>query len=226
MPPQARALCASAARSISSATISWSTRRTASIGCSPGHEVRLRYAYFVTCRSVVKDAEGEVVEVRCSYDPATRGGNSPDGRKVRGTLHWVAADDAVAAEVRLYDPLFARPDPGAGGDLIADVSPNSVEVLTGCRVEPSLAGLAVGEVVQFERQGYFCLVMQLCAARRGWVFNRHGRAEGYLGEDPGRQRGVGGSPPRRAPLPLPPPTRGGGMLLAYLRAEKGVGMSI
>jgi glutaminyl-tRNA synthetase len=123
---------------------------------SPGREVRLRYAYFVTCRSVVKDAAGEVVEVRCTYDPATRGGDAPDGRKVRGTLHWVAAHDAVAAEVRLYNQLFVRPDPGAGGDLMADVNPNSLEVLSGCLLEPALAGVAAGEVVQFERQGYFC----------------------------------------------------------------------
>jgi glutaminyl-tRNA synthetase len=123
---------------------------------APGREVRLRYAYFVTCRSVVKDAAGEVVELRCTYDPATRGGDSPDGRKVRGTLHWVAVADALPAELRLYNTLFARPDPGANGDILADLNPASLDVLTGCRVEPALATLPAGEAVQFERQGYFC----------------------------------------------------------------------
>jgi glutaminyl-tRNA synthetase len=123
---------------------------------APGREVRLRYAYFITCRAVVKDAQGEVAELRCTYDPATRGGDAPDGRRVRGTLHWVSAADAVPAELRLYNTLFARPDPGAEGDIMADINPNSLEVLTGCRVEPALASLPVGEVVQFERQGYFC----------------------------------------------------------------------
>src|SRR5262249_43222257 len=106
---------------------------------APGREVRLRYAYFITCREVVKDAGGEVVELRCTYDPATRGGNAPDGRKVRGTIHWVSAADSISAEIRLYDLLFTRPDPGAGGDPIADLNPNSLEVLRGCRVEPALA---------------------------------------------------------------------------------------
>jgi glutaminyl-tRNA synthetase len=124
---------------------------------SPGKEVRLRYAYFVTCREAVKNAEGEVVELRCTYDPASRGGNSPDGRKVQATLHWVAAADAVAAEVRLYDTLFTRPDPGAGGDIFADLNPKSLEVLSDCRVEPGLVGGNSREAVQFERQGYFCL---------------------------------------------------------------------
>jgi glutaminyl-tRNA synthetase len=124
---------------------------------SPGKEVRLRYAYFVTCRSVVKDDAGEVVELRCTYDPATRGGDAPDGRKVRGTLHWVAAHDAVPAELRLYNQLFSRPDPGADGDIMTDLNANSLEVLTGGVVEPAAAGVPVGEVVQFERQGYFCV---------------------------------------------------------------------
>ena len=123
---------------------------------SPGREVRLRYAYLVTCREVVKDAVGNVVELRCTYDPATRGGNTPDGRKVQATLHWVAAADAVPAEVRLYSHLFTRPDPGAGGDIFADINPDSVEVLKGCLVEPALAEAVPGEAVQFERQGYFC----------------------------------------------------------------------
>jgi glutaminyl-tRNA synthetase len=123
---------------------------------APGREVRLRYAYLVTCREVVKDALGEIVELRCSYDPATRGGHAPDGRKVRATLHWVAAATALPAEIRLYEPLFSRPDPGAGGDLIADLNPGSLEILSRCRIEPALAAAALGEAVQFERQGYFC----------------------------------------------------------------------
>ncbi|HXY98698.1 MAG TPA: glutamine--tRNA ligase/YqeY domain fusion protein [Stellaceae bacterium] len=124
---------------------------------SPGREVRLRYAYFVTCREVVKNAAGEVMELRCTYDPATRGGNAPDGRKVQATLHWVPAAQSVPAEIRLYSQLFLRPDPGAGGDIMADLNPDSLEVLAEARLEPSLAGIASGEVVQFERQGYFCL---------------------------------------------------------------------
>ncbi|HYM16928.1 MAG TPA: hypothetical protein VEU06_00065, partial [Micropepsaceae bacterium] len=105
----------------------------------------------------VKNAAGEVVELRCTYDPATRGGNAPDGRKVQATLHWVAAPTAVSAEVRLYNPLFARPDPGAGGDLLKDLNPNSLEILSDCQLEPMLAHTAPGQAVQFERQGYFCV---------------------------------------------------------------------
>jgi len=123
---------------------------------SPGKEVRLRYAYFITCRSVVKDAAGEVTELRCTYDPATKGGNAPDGRKVQATLHWVAAQASIQAEVRIYNPLFTRPDPGASGDLLADLNPNSLEVLSEARLEPELAKAKPGDVVQFERQGYFC----------------------------------------------------------------------
>ena len=123
---------------------------------APGHEVRLRYAYFITCREVVKDADGEVIELRCSYDPATRGGDAPDGRRPKATLHWVSVDHAVPAEVRLYEPLFVRPDPGADGDLIADLNPTSEEVRQGCQLEPAAADVPVGETVQFERLGYFC----------------------------------------------------------------------
>ncbi len=123
---------------------------------SPGIEVRLRYAYFVTCKSVVKDASGDVTELRCVYDPATKGGNAPDGRKVKATLHWVAAAQSIPAEIRIYNPLFTRPDPGAGGDLMADLNPQSLEALTGARLEPSLAKAKPGDVVQFERLGYFC----------------------------------------------------------------------
>ena len=123
---------------------------------SPGKEVRLRYGYYVTCQSVEKDADGNVVALRCTYDPETRGGNAPDGRKVQATIHWVAAADAVPAEIRLYSHLFNRPDPGADGDVMADLSADSLEVLTGCLVEPALASEAVGDAVQFERTGYFC----------------------------------------------------------------------
>ena len=123
---------------------------------APGREVRLRYAYFVTCREVVKNAGGEIVELRCTYDPATRGGDSPDGRRPKATLHWLSAAHAVPAEARLYEHLFSRPDPGADGDLLADLSPTSEEVLGGAFVERSLADAPVGETVQFERLGYFC----------------------------------------------------------------------
>jgi len=138
---------------------------------APGREVRLRYAYFVTCREVVKDAAGEVVELRCTYDPTTRGGNAPDGRKVRGTIHWVSAEHALPVEIRLYNPLFTRPDPGAEGDVMADLNPNSLESLPGGLVEPALAGASAGEAVQFERQGYFCLDPVSEPPRR-LVFNR------------------------------------------------------
>ncbi len=124
---------------------------------APGREVRLRSAYFVTCTSVVKDEAGNVVELRCTYDPATRGGDSPDGRRPKATLHWVSAAHAVPAEVRLYDHLFSRPDPGADGrDLFEDLNPASETVLHGALVEPALAGAVAGETVQFERLGYFC----------------------------------------------------------------------
>jgi glutaminyl-tRNA synthetase len=123
---------------------------------APGREVRLRYAYLITCREVIKDAAGEVIELRCTYDPATRGGDAPDGRKVRSTLHWVSAAHALPAEVRLYDHLFTRAEPGKDGDFLADLNPHSLEALTGCRLEPALADAALSEAVQFERQGYFC----------------------------------------------------------------------
>ena len=137
---------------------------------SPGQEVRLRYAYLVTCREVVKDVAGEVVELRCTYDPASRGGNAPDGRKVKATLHWVNAADAIPAEIRLINTLFASPEPGAAGDAMADLNPASREILRDSLVEPALAGASAGEVVQFERLGYFCAD----PARRAGalVFNR------------------------------------------------------
>jgi glutaminyl-tRNA synthetase len=123
---------------------------------APGREARLRYAYLITCHEVVKDASGEVVLLRCTYDPATRGGDAPDGRKVRSTLHWVSAAHALPAEVRLYDHLFTRAEPGKDGDFLDDLNPRSLEILTDCRVEPGLATVATGAAVQFERQGYFC----------------------------------------------------------------------
>jgi glutaminyl-tRNA synthetase len=128
---------------------------------APGREVRLRYGYFIRCVGVVKDEKtGEPVELHCTYDPATRGGAAPDGRKVQGTIHWVSAPHALTAEVRLYDHLFAKPDPDdvpEGADYKANLNPTSLEVLALCRVEPSLAGAAVGSRYQFERQGYFCV---------------------------------------------------------------------
>jgi glutaminyl-tRNA synthetase len=124
---------------------------------SPGAEVRLRYAYFITCREVVKNAKGEAIELRCSYDPATRGGNAPDGRKVKSTIHWVSAAHSIPAEVRLYNPLFTRPDPSGGENFTADLNPNSLEVLSNARLEAALAEARIEKPVQFERQGYFCL---------------------------------------------------------------------
>jgi glutaminyl-tRNA synthetase len=124
---------------------------------APGREVRLRSAYFVTCREVVKDADGRVAELRCTYDPATRGGDAPNGRRPKATLHWLSAAHALPAEVRLYDHLFRSPYPGVDGrDIFDDVNPDSETVLRGCLVEPSLADVPVGETVQFERLGYFC----------------------------------------------------------------------
>ncbi len=123
---------------------------------APGREVRLRYAYFITCREVVKDNAGEVVELRCTYDPATRGGSAPDGRKVKGTLHWVSATQSIGAEVRLHNPLFNLPEPDAN-NYAADLNPHALEIVTECRLEPSLADRRVGEAVQFERVGYFAL---------------------------------------------------------------------
>jgi glutaminyl-tRNA synthetase len=123
---------------------------------SPGREVRLRWGYFVTCTGVVKDDRGDVVEVRCTYDPETRGGNAPDGRKVKATIHWVSAAHAVDAEVRLYDRLFAAEEPG-GDDWLTQLNPESLEVLRGCKLEGSLAGAEPGSRWQFERLGYFCV---------------------------------------------------------------------
>ena len=135
---------------------------------SPGKEVRLRYAYFITCKDVVKNAAGEVMELRCVYDPATKGGNAPDGRKVQATLHWVAAKEAVTAEVRLYNPLFTKPDPDPA-NLLRELNPNSLETIKDARLEPALAD-AGDAPVQFERQGYF--VRDADSAPGKPVFNR------------------------------------------------------
>ena len=140
---------------------------------APGREVRLRYAYFIRCVSVVRDAQGQIVELRCTYDPATRSGNAPDGRKVKATIHWVSAAHAVPAEVRLYDRLFVTENPDEvpeGQDFLANLQPNSLETLTGCRVEPGLATAAPGSIYQFERQGYFCLDPDSAAGTL--IFNR------------------------------------------------------
>jgi glutaminyl-tRNA synthetase len=140
---------------------------------APGREIRLRSAYFVTCVDVVKDADGRVVELRCTYDPATRGGDAADGRKVKATLHWVSAAHAVPAEVRLYDRLFTKEHPDEadeGEDFLVSLNPNSLEVLPDCRVEPGLLGAKIGSIWQFERTGYFCVDPD--TARGTLTFNR------------------------------------------------------
>jgi len=127
---------------------------------SPGTEVRLRYGYFITAKSVVKNEKGEVVEVHCTYDPATRGGNAPDGRKVKSTIHWVSAAHAVEAEVRIYDKLFTKEDPNQvaeGQEFTANLNPESLEIISNAKLEPSLANAPVEARYQFERLGYFCV---------------------------------------------------------------------
>jgi glutaminyl-tRNA synthetase len=137
---------------------------------APGREVRLRYGYFIKCTDVIKDENGEIIELRCTYDPETRGGSAPDGRRVKATLHWVSASHAHPAEVRLYDHLFTTEDPGAEEDFKSCLNPDSLEVLTSCLVEPSLKGAALESKYQFERQGYFCLDPDSTAEKL--VFNR------------------------------------------------------
>jgi glutaminyl-tRNA synthetase len=137
---------------------------------APGREVRLRAAYLVTCTEVVKDANGEITEVRARYDPATRGGDAPGGRRVKGTLHWVSAAHALDAEIRLYNQLFTDPEPGVEADFRSQLNPDSIEVLEGAKLEPTLAQTEVGKPVQFERQGYFCLDSDSDGERL--VFNR------------------------------------------------------
>ncbi|HIB57799.1 MAG TPA: glutamine--tRNA ligase/YqeY domain fusion protein [Candidatus Marinimicrobia bacterium] len=139
---------------------------------APGREVRLRYAYFLKCEDVVKDDSGEIIELRCSYDPKTKGGSAPDGRKVRGTIHWVSAQHAVSPEIRLYDRLFLSPEPGSGSDdFKADINPDSLEILTNCKLEPSLINAKASEHYQFERVGYFN-VDPLDSREGSPVFNR------------------------------------------------------
>jgi len=140
---------------------------------APGREVRLRYAYFIKCVDVIKDSQGNVIELRCTYDPATRGGQAPDGRRVKATIHWVSAQHAIDAEVRLYDRLFTKPDPldvPEGHDWKENINPNSLIVLTNCKLEPSLANAQVGERFQFERKGYFCVDPD--STEKKLVFNR------------------------------------------------------
>jgi glutaminyl-tRNA synthetase len=138
---------------------------------APGREVRLKSAYYITCQDVVKDpATGEIVELHCTYDPLSRGGSTPDGRRVRGTIHFVSASHAVRAEVRLYDNLFLTEDPNEGGDYLKNLNPNSLEVLTDCLVEPALRGAKVGDRFQFLRHGYFCVDPDSTPDRL--VFNR------------------------------------------------------
>ena len=140
---------------------------------SPGREVRLRYAYYVTCNEVIKDASGTVMELRCTYDPATRGGGSPDGRKVKGTLHWVSASHAATAEVRLYDTLFNAETPGSKtGNMLDDLNSNSLTILEGCKIEPALEKTTQGETVQFERHGYFCVDVESEKDSSQIIFNR------------------------------------------------------
>ena len=137
---------------------------------SPGREVRLRYGYFITCTSVVKNDQGEVVEVHCTYDPATRGGNAPDGRKVKSTIHWVSAAHAIDAEVRLYETLFTKEDPNdvpEGGDFTDNLNPKSLEVLTGCKVEPSLRRRARGSALPIRTPWLFLRRPRLLAAKTG-----------------------------------------------------------
>lgn len=138
-----------------------------------GREVRFRYAYFITCNEAIKDENGEVVELRCTYDPATKGGDAPDGRKVKGTIHWVSAEHAVNAEVRLYDNLFTKENPDdieEGQHFTENINPDSLKVLTGCKLEPSLAETAPGYSCQFERTGYFCTDKD--STKENPVFNR------------------------------------------------------
>ena len=137
---------------------------------APGREVRLRGAYFITCKEVVKDASGNIAELRCTYDPATRGGDAPDGRKVKATLHWVSAAHALDVEVRQYDRLFKSETPAAEGNFLDDLNPASLDVLSGAKLEPSVAGAAPGTRYQFERLGYFCVDPDSSPGRL--VFNR------------------------------------------------------
>ncbi|MBR4803400.1 MAG: glutamine--tRNA ligase, partial [Bacteroidales bacterium] len=140
---------------------------------APGQEVRLRYAYFITCQEVVKDTDGNITEIHCTYDPATRGGDAPDGRKVKGTIHWVSAQHAIGAEVRLFDRLFKVPAPDdveEGHSFLENLNPDSLKVLTDCKLEPALADVKPMDRMQFERLGYFCVDKE--STPEHLVFNR------------------------------------------------------
>jgi len=166
---------------------------------SPGREVRLRYGYFVTCTGVVKDEKGEVVEVHCTYDPATRGGDSPDGRKVKSTIHWVSAAHAIDAEARLYENLFTKENPDEvpeGQDFTANLNPHSLEIVRGCKLEPSLGAAAPGARYQFERLGYFCV--DLDSKPGELVFNRTAALRDTWAKIEKRQVGQAVPPARRS----------------------------
>jgi glutaminyl-tRNA synthetase len=140
---------------------------------APGREVRLRYAYFIKCRQVIKDQSGSIVELHCTFDPDTRGGDAPDGRKVKATIHWVSAAHAINAEVRLYDHLFTKENPDDaedGQDFTANLNPDSLRILTGCKIEPALKNTKPLDRWQFERMGYFCTDSDSRDGR--FVFNR------------------------------------------------------
>ena len=124
---------------------------------APGREVRLRFAYFITCQKIIKDSNGEIKELRCTYDPETKGGNAPDGRKVKGTIHWVSAEHAIEAEIHQYDYLFKSENPSENENFLDDVNSNSLKKLLGCKLEPCLKDSAISATVQFERLGYYCL---------------------------------------------------------------------
>jgi len=160
---------------------------------SPGREVRLRYAYMVTCRDVIKDASGNIVELRCTYDPETRGGNAPDGRKVKSTIHWVSAPHALEAEARLYDTLFTKEDPNEvqeGEDFTVNLNPNSLEVVGRCKIEPALRDAPVGSIYQFERLGYFCVDPDSKPEKP--VFNRTATLRDAWAKIERKQKGEGG----------------------------------
>ena len=189
---------------------------------SPGKEVRLRYAYFITCREVVKNAAGEVVELRCTYDPATKGGNAPDGRKVKATIHWVSAAASIPAEVRLYNPLFTKPDPNVA-EFAADLNPNSLEVLAGARLEPALAEAAAEVPVQFERNGYFCLDREFDARQSG--VHPHHRPARHIrqGHGEGKGGGVTRLSFRRRPQRSDPKYQAGQVRAIWLAAFRRLG---
>ncbi len=199
---------------------------------TPGGEVRLRYACIIKCESVVKDERGAVVELRCTWDPESRGGNAKDGRKVKGTLHWVSEAHSVPAEVRLYDRLFMTERPGEaggeggeGGDFLADLNPNSLTIERGARVEPSLAAAKAGELVQFERVGYFCVdpdsrpgalvYNRTIGLRDSWAAKQGAKPPAHAGAKPPAKQGAkppahSGAAQHAKPGPTPNAAPGGG----------------